>query len=321
MAMAGFFGCCTTDNADPNSSTIENKGAAPIGQDFFLKDLSIYDRAPDQVEEAEKVDKYLTQGMSSGGANGGTNPLRLQLLTAVRNDDAPGVLQHVADGADINLMGEALRLAAHRGSAAVVRELVAVGLSVNEPCPQTHFTPIHLSSAAGHHVVCEVLLDALADVHKSIGKGAQTTTALNMARKSGHAEVEEVITRHITSLVMNEQGEGNDASQQNRRAHVLPRVSPHLSEAVLQALPGPVAQAAPRQDALLPPQPAASGSAISTQPTVGPVQTSTASPAISGPASPAPVISTPEESGAESAAKDRNRVPDSPPDLGIGIGP
>merc|ERR1719424_759355 len=106
--------------------------------------------------------------MSSGGANGGTNPLRLQLLTAVRNDDAPGVLQHVADGADINLMGEALRLAAHRGSAAVVRELVAVGLSVNEPCPQTHFTPIHLSSAAGHHVVCEVFVGCLggcAQVH------------------------------------------------------------------------------------------------------------------------------------------------------------
>eukprot|EP00927_Polykrikos_kofoidii_P077583 TRINITY_DN74515_c0_g1_i1.p1 TRINITY_DN74515_c0_g1~~TRINITY_DN74515_c0_g1_i1.p1 ORF type:complete len:325 (-),score=50.12 TRINITY_DN74515_c0_g1_i1:327-1241(-) len=223
--------CCCASDSQPMPAL--DMIGPQIGRDFFLKEFAINDSQPDQILEAEKVDRSLTMGLAGG--QGGTNPLRLQLLAAVRNDDASGVLQHVADGADIALMGEALRLAAHRGSASVVRELVAVGLSVNDSCPQTHFTPIHLASAGGHHVVCEVLLDALADVHKPIGG----TSALSMARKSGHAEVEEVITRHITSLVMNDQGENNDNSQANRRAHVLPRVSPFLSEAVLQALPSP----------------------------------------------------------------------------------
>eukprot|EP00929_Paragymnodinium_shiwhaense_P076554 TRINITY_DN39386_c0_g1_i1.p1 TRINITY_DN39386_c0_g1~~TRINITY_DN39386_c0_g1_i1.p1 ORF type:complete len:340 (+),score=60.90 TRINITY_DN39386_c0_g1_i1:59-1078(+) len=229
-SLLGQMCCCASDNQ--HSLGILDMQGALTSPEFFLKDFAINDRGPDQIEEAEKVDNDLTKGMQSGGSSGG-NPLRLQLLAAVRNDDAPGVLQHVADGADISLMGEALRLASHRGSASVVRELVAVGLSVNDNCPQTHFTPIHLAAAGGHHVVCEVLLDALADVHRPIGG----TTALSMARKSGHAEVEEVITRHITSLVMNDQGADN--SQANRRAHVLPRVSPFLSEAVLQALPAP----------------------------------------------------------------------------------
>lgn len=181
--------------------------------------------------------------------------LRLQLLTAARQDDAPGVLQYVADGADISDMAEALRLASQRGSASVVRELVAVGLSVNDGCPHSGFTPLQLAAASGHLTVCELLLDALADVHKSIG-GA---TALNLARKMGNMEVEEVLERHVASLVMEDQGEGGeDASQWSRRAHVLPRVSPVLSEAVLQALPSPplktdggatAANTSPRADA------------------------------------------------------------------------
>lgn len=184
------------------------------------------------IEDSEKVDMTLLR-VQAGGKLEPANHFRFQLLSAVRADDAPGVLQHVADGADISLMGEALRLAAHRGSASVVRELVAVGLSVNEECPQTGFTPIQLATAGGHHLVCEVLLDALADVNKPIAG----STVLGLAHKSGHVEVEEVISQHIASLVENEQCENNDASQANRRAHVLPRVAPFLSEAVLQALP------------------------------------------------------------------------------------
>merc|ERR1712151_1417014 len=111
---------------------------------------------------------------------------------------------------------------------------VAVGLSVNEGCPHTGFTSLHLASAGGHIVVCELLLDALADVHQPIGG----STALSLARKMGNIEVEEVIERHVASLLQ-EQGEGADDAAQYRRAHVLPRVSPVLSEAVMQALPAP----------------------------------------------------------------------------------
>lgn len=159
---------------------------------------------------------------------------RKQLLTAVRNDDAPGVLQFVADGTEQAELGEALRLAAHRGSSAVVRELVAVGMSVNESCPLTAFMALHLAAANGHIIICELLLDALADVHKAVG-GA---TALSLARKSGNVEVEEVIERHVAALMLQDSGENAEDAAQYRRAHVLPRVSPLLSEAVLLALPG-----------------------------------------------------------------------------------
>jgi len=159
--------------------------------------------------------------------------LRALLLRCTRQDDAPGVLQIVADGAEVSDMGEALRLASQRGAATVVRELVAVGISVNECCPHSEFSPLQLAASSGHLSVCELLLDALADVHKSV----RGTTALNLARKMGNNEVEEIMERHMASLVMEAEGDGDEASQWSRRAHVLPRVSPILSEAVLQALP------------------------------------------------------------------------------------
>lgn len=159
---------------------------------------------------------------------------RRAFVDAVRRDDAPSVLQLVAEGAKEEDMSEALRLACHSGSLAVVRELVGLGLSVNESCLQTGVTPIHLAAAGGHHTVCEVLLDAMADVHRVV----RNITAQTLARKSGHVEVDEMITNHIAALVAEEGcGQGPDASAaSNRRAHVLPRVSPFLSEAVLQAV-------------------------------------------------------------------------------------
>eukprot|EP00913_Durusdinium_trenchii_P007885 g7397.t3 len=132
----------------------------------------------------------------------------------------------------------ALRLAAGRGSASVVRELVAVGLSVNDGCRGTGYTPLHLAAAGGHVVVCELLLDALADVHKQV----DGITALSLARKMGNMEVEEVIERHVATLLMHDQGNVADEAAQYRRAHVLPRVSAMLSEAVLQAAPFEEAQ-------------------------------------------------------------------------------
>eukprot|EP00929_Paragymnodinium_shiwhaense_P066361 TRINITY_DN33281_c0_g1_i1.p1 TRINITY_DN33281_c0_g1~~TRINITY_DN33281_c0_g1_i1.p1 ORF type:complete len:368 (+),score=66.46 TRINITY_DN33281_c0_g1_i1:116-1219(+) len=227
--------CCSENNAQaypagPLGSSPREQAPSTVFCQSNVLGLDVIKPDRDSQWEQEKVDRDLIRGSL---AVDGTNPLRLQLLGAVRNDDAPAVLQHVADGADIPLMSEALRYAAHRGSAAVVRELVAVGLCVNDCCPQTGFAPLQLASASGHHIVCEVLLDALADVHKPING----TTPLTMARRSGHAEVEEVITRHITSLVMSDQGDPTEAQGANRRAHVLPRVSPFLSEAVLQAMP------------------------------------------------------------------------------------
>lgn len=199
-------------------------------QGVFLRQLHITNADQGMEAEEESLDQTKRDQRRPHDS------LRVQLLTATRQDDAPGVLQYVADGADISDMAEALRLASQRGSASVVRELVAVGLSVNDGCPHSGFTPLQLAAASGHLTVCELLLDALADVHKSIG-GA---TALNLARKMGNMEVEEVLERHVASLVMEDQGEGGeDASQWSRRAHVLPRVSPVLSEAVLQALPSP----------------------------------------------------------------------------------
>jgi len=203
-----------------------------------LQQLSHGTLFPPQAHPEAEEEVELALERTRRGASSVDESVRKQLLTAVRQDDAPGVLQHVADGADVVDMGEALRLAAHRGSAAVVRELVAVGICVNEGCPHTGFTPVQLAAASGHIVVCELLLDALADVHRPVG-GA---TALSLARKMGNSEVEEVIERHVASLLQQDQGDGPDEAAQYRRAHVLPRVSPLLSEAVLQALPAPPAR-------------------------------------------------------------------------------
>jgi hypothetical protein len=222
--------CCCSSGADDVADAMAMVTPQALSQGLFHKSgPSSMNNDPEEEEEVEVAldrNKLVREGGESDA-----NPLRRQLLTAVRHDDAPGVLQFVADGANIVDMGEGLRLAAHRGSAAVVRELVAVGLCVNDGCPHTGFTPLQLAAASGHIVVCELLLDALADVHRPIG-GA---TALSLARKMGNVEVEEVIERHVASLLLADQG-ADDAAQY-RRAHVLPRVSPVLSEAVLQTLP------------------------------------------------------------------------------------
>lgn len=168
---------------------------------------------------------------------------RRTLLRAARQDDAPAMLQLVADGSDLTDVSEALRLAAFRGSASVVRELVAVGIGVNEACPDTGMTSLHLAAGSGHILVCELLLDAMAD------PCARGTPAINLARKKGHVEVEEVIERHVAAMLLAGKGEDPEDGGQYKRAHVLPRVSPVLSEAVMQALPAlPEAQPQPSSD-------------------------------------------------------------------------
>lgn len=162
---------------------------------------------------------------------------RRQMFRAARQDDAPAMLQLVADGADLTDASEALRLAAYRGSTTVVRELVAVGLGVNEACPETGLTPLQLAAGCGHLLVCELLLDAMADPTSARGP-----PAISLAKRKGHQEVEEVIERHMAALALS--GKGEELPDQYKRAHVLPRVSPLLSEAVMQALP-PVPQQEP----------------------------------------------------------------------------
>lgn len=168
--------------------------------------------------------------LSHRGANA-DSPMKKALQRMVRDDDAPGVLSYVADGATPEEIGEVLRSASAKDSMSVVRELVATGVCVNDLCPRTRLSALQMAALAGHNMVCEILLDAMADVHRSVGG-----TALSLAKKMGNAEVEEVIERHISQMLLSERGEGVD-DMSFRRAHVMPRISPILSHAMLQSLP------------------------------------------------------------------------------------
>lgn len=229
--------CCgSQDGQLPSGCDVG--GPQQQGSGLFLGAIAFSEQNPEDDTWREAAEKtphtQMLDSRDGGGSAHSSGGLRSQLLQATRADDAPSVLQCVADGATNPDMTEALRLAAHRGCASVVRELVAVGLAANEACPTTGFTPLHLASASGHLAACELLLDALADVHKSVG-GA---SALNLARKMGHADVEEVLERHAASLVLaDSKKDGEEAAPSTRRAHVVPRISATLSEAVLQALP------------------------------------------------------------------------------------
>lgn len=220
--------CCNSLEGEGQEDMI----SPDLAQALFMHEVPVHVNATMEEEVGQAVASLKESKLRRGLADEEDRSRRL-LLTAVQNDDAPVVLQFVADGVAAADMGEALRLAAGRGSASVVRELVAVGLSVNDGCRGTGYTPLHLAAAGGHVVVCELLLDALADVHKQV----DGITALSLARKMGNMEVEEVIERHVATLLMQDQGNVADEAAQYRRAHVLPRVSAMLSEAVLQAAP------------------------------------------------------------------------------------
>mmetsp|Transcript_90584 Transcript_90584/g.161333 ORF Transcript_90584/g.161333 Transcript_90584/m.161333 type:complete len:337 (+) Transcript_90584:83-1093(+) len=220
--------CCTAADTDVPEDMI----SPDLAQALFMHEVPVHVNATmeDEIGQAVASLKAERRKKENGQEE---HAVRRQLLAAVQQDDAPAVLQFVADGVNSVDMGEAMRLAAGRGSSSVVRELVAVGLSVNEGVEGSGFTPLQLAAAGGHVVVCELLLDALADVHRQV----DGITALSLARKMGNVEVEEVIERHVAALLMQDQGNAADETAQYRRAHVLPRVSAVLSEAVLQAGP------------------------------------------------------------------------------------
>lgn len=197
-----------------------------LGPGSLLKDLPLQGLQCTATEDEAEFDFDVSLSTSIRPRTKAAAAVRRQLLKAARQDDAPAMLQLVADGADLGDVGEVLRLAAYRGSSAVVRELVAVGLGVNEACPDTGLTSLQLAAGGGHILVCELLLDAMAD------PCAPGPPALSLAKKKGHTEVEEVIERHTAARLL----AGRGGEEPYSRAHVLPRVSPVLSEAVMMAL-------------------------------------------------------------------------------------
>jgi len=227
-AAAPGVGCCYSHNEE-RDFYMDMVNPQSLTQTMFPRNVQHQAAAeanPEIEEEVEVPAKHTSVAKAERAA-------RTQLLNAVKQDDAPRVLTFVADGTSFDVMGDALRLAAYRGSASVVRELVSVGLSVNVGDPHTGFAPLQLAAATGHLAVCELLLDALADVQRSVD-GA---TSMILAKKMGHTDVEDLLERHMASLPLEEQ-DGTGISNTNlQHSHVLPRVSQVLSQAMLEALP------------------------------------------------------------------------------------
>jgi len=221
-------GCCHSPNED-REYFMDTINPQSLTQTMFPRHVQhqvAVEVNPETEEDVEVLAKHTTVAKA----------VRAQLLTAVRQDDAPRVLTFVADGTSLELMCEALRIAAYRGSASVVRELVSVGLSVNVGDPHTSFAPLQLAAATGHLAVSELLLDALADVQRSVD-GA---TAAMLARKMGHLDVEYILEQHVAALLLEEQGGEGTTNTDLQHSHVLPRVSPVLSQAVLEVMPAPL---------------------------------------------------------------------------------
>jgi hypothetical protein len=149
----------------------------------------------------------------------------LKLISSVRDDDPPRVLQLFVEGMDMNDMQQALSLAAKHGSVNVTRELVGIGCSVKFLDVTYGVTPLHLAACGGHPDICEILLDALADVNAE----CNGHTALSYARRLGNIEVQEVIEKQIAHPPHCT----TPRETVNKRHLVLPRVSAILTEAVL----------------------------------------------------------------------------------------
>eukprot|EP00930_Biecheleria_cincta_P002875 TRINITY_DN103850_c0_g1_i1.p1 TRINITY_DN103850_c0_g1~~TRINITY_DN103850_c0_g1_i1.p1 ORF type:complete len:344 (-),score=63.32 TRINITY_DN103850_c0_g1_i1:96-1127(-) len=148
------------------------------------------------------------------------------LSNAVREDNAPLVLELFSRSAEIAEVQKALFFACGRGSCNCVREMVAIGLSVN--CAETvsGFTPLHIAACGGHVDICEILLDALADVNCT----AKGMTALHFAQRTGNLETQEVIEKYMSDMAADRTVEGSA-----KRTQVLPRVSALLSEEIMKA--------------------------------------------------------------------------------------
>lgn len=225
--------CCVADEDAPVVRTTEELVLPTQRVQMSFGNLPLFDMngTQESVNVARADGLSTGRGAPSGGGEPGkplppvlseSNIRRLHLLALVRSNDAPGVLEVVADGVDCSLLSEALRLASSRGNHTVARELVGLGLSVNDACPCTGLTSLQLAAAGGHITVCELLLDAMADADAR-GGGAD---ALRLAQDAGHVEIGDVLTKHMQAV-------GN-VDNTHKRAHVLPRLSPALSEAVLE---------------------------------------------------------------------------------------
>lgn len=102
----------------------------------------------------------------------------------------------LAAGADPNLASAdgyaPLLSASYFGQDAIVGDLIAAGADVNPPVYERQWTPLQAAASRGHvRIVARLLADG-ADplVHSSAGH-----TARDLARSSGHAEIESLLVR------------------------------------------------------------------------------------------------------------------------------
>jgi len=216
-------GCCYAEAAPDGGMSI-------VGQEHGLGAPPLFSTAMCAEEQLVELDFDDSVMAASRPRTKEAAAVRRQLLRAARADDGATALRLVADGADFRDVAEALRLASYRGSTSVVRELVAAGIGPNEACPDAGLSSLQLAAGNGHALVCELLLDAMADPDPKPGP-----SAFSLAQKKGHEEVQEVLERHFANMELLAKGE--EPQDGHGRGYVMPRVSLALSQAVIQMLP------------------------------------------------------------------------------------
>lgn len=126
------------------------------------------------------------------------------LYNAIKHGSPREVQNALDTGADVNMLDAnglaPIHYAAQRQAADILSLLLRAHAQVNIQSQQTKQTPLHMATQTGNLETVKMLLQAGASPYT---KDSEQQTALNYAKRLGHAEIESFITQHAKQQLQN----------------------------------------------------------------------------------------------------------------------